>query len=379
MLRSLSNYLKEDSQVVKKDYWALALYTGVPVFCIGFITLIFIYIYPRDIHIAVVDFDNTAASRSIIYNINATPNVTVAAHLTSMRELKAGLDSGKYFGGLVVPRGLEGNATQGISTPIPFYYNAQFLLIGKTLFSSYLNAVGYSNVVLSLPRYLVAKKDVALASSEVMPIMNDITALFNKSQSYANYLLIAILPCVIQLFFAITLCDALDRAMLRDYTKSALTLSLAPLVTNIFISYLYFLFVMSIFYLLDFPFNGSFAILSLAYIMMLVALGSVVCFLKSVLVENARTMSFIAAYTAPSFAFVSITYPNNNMQPFGDIVSHALPIYYFLQVYVEQAKYGIGVKSLHMIAYMVPFVIFIFFTMQIFSWRIRHNKLDEMI
>lgn len=136
---------------------------------------------------------------------------------------------------------------------------------------------------------------------------------------------------------------------------------------------------MSIFYLLDFPFNGSFAILSLAYIMMLVALGSVVCFLKSVLVENARTMSFIAAYTAPSFAFVSITYPNNNMQPFGDIVSHALPIYYFLQVYVEQAKYGIGVKSLHMIAYMVPFVIFIFFTMQIFSWRIRHNKLDEMI
>jgi len=58
--------------------------------------------------------------------------------------------------------------------------------------------------------------------------------------------------------------------------------------------------------------------------------------------DPARAMSFAAAYTAPSFAFMGITFPTTDMGSLAQIWRSILPISHYIDVQVSQVSYGLN-------------------------------------
>jgi ABC-2 type transport system permease protein len=83
------------------------------------------------------------------------------------------------------------------------------------------------------------------------------------------------------------------------------------------------------------------------------------CFFFFLTCDAARAMSFAGAFTAPSFAFMGITFPATNMSEVALFWRELLPISHYIEVQVSQASYGVNALSsllhlLPMFVYVIP-------------------------
>jgi len=82
--------------------------------------------------------------------------------------------------------------------------------------------------------------------------------------------------------------------------------------------------------------------------------------------DSARAMSFAAAFTAPSFAFMGVTFPATDMNILAKIWRSLLPISHYIEAQISQASYGLSAwRTLSdfaptMLGYLVP-LFFVFF------------------
>jgi ABC-2 type transport system permease protein len=114
--------------------------------------------------------------------------------------------------------------------------------------------------------------------------------------------------------------------------------------------------------LLNWPMEGSVVVILLAQLVTAIAciiMGALFFFLS---MDPARAMSFAGAFTAPSFAFMGITFPVTDMSTLATAWRSLLPISHYIEVQVGQASYGASAaQSLSslwtMIGYTVPLLL----------------------
>lgn len=90
-----------------------------------------------------------------------------------------------------------------------------------------------------------------------------------------------------------------------------------------------------------------------------IIMGTLFFFLS---MDPARAMSFAGAFTAPSFAFMGITFPVSDMNALAHAWRSLLPITHYIEVQVDQANYGASatqsIASLWpMVGYLIPLLI----------------------
>ncbi len=86
--------------------------------------------------------------------------------------------------------------------------------------------------------------------------------------------------------------------------------------------------------------EGSYLVMLLAQFVTTIAciiMGALFFFLS---MDPARAMSFAGAFTAPSFAFMGITFPVSDMNALAHAWRGLLPITHYIEVQVDQASYG---------------------------------------
>ena len=99
-----------------------------------------IYPYPyrpellREVPVAVVDLDNSAGSRQLARDIDASEAVAVVARPPTMAEAERLVHERRAYGILLVPQGFERELLRGRQSPIAIYADASyFLMYQKTL------------------------------------------------------------------------------------------------------------------------------------------------------------------------------------------------------------------------------------------------------
>jgi ABC-2 type transport system permease protein len=76
--------------------------------------------------------------------------------------------------------------------------------------------------------------------------------------------------------------------------------------------------------------------------------------------DPARAMSFAGAFTAPSFAFMGVTFPASDMGFLASTWRSFLPVSHYIEAQISQVSYGvthfetISLVSGHMAGYLVP-------------------------
>ncbi|CBG40625.1 ABC transporter permease [Helicobacter mustelae] len=340
------------------------LYIVLPLAFCGIIYSIFVDALPRSLPIGVVDEDHSSLSRDLLYAAANSATLKITKQYHSIKEAKEDLSIAKIYALLVIPKNLQKNIKMGVEQSVGFYYNAQFILIGKALDSAMLQIISSINAKLQAGKNLIKATNINMALSQSVPILPHINLLFNAKSNYAQFLVTLILPCIWQILIALGILNLLSYPLKnsKDFW--------ARFGFNLFIFTFWGMAMVYFFAKMDYPLLGSIPLIFLGFVVLGIAISSVVIFLQSLLQEPTRSISFIAAYTAPSLAFAGVTYPQSAMDHFALLWNHILPISYFMEFYFQQANYGGSILGgLEILAKMLPFFGFLFLGFCIYKLR----------
>ncbi len=178
-----------------------------PVFSVMVLALaVYALLYPqpyrgealRRTPIAVVDQDQTVASRDLVRRLDASPDVAVASALPDFPAARRAVFAREVSGVLVVPEGFERELLRGMASPLALYADASYFLIYQRV------ALGVSSVARTVGAEVEARRlvglgvDPTIATAAVDPLRFTAIPLFNPQEGYGSYVLPAAFVLILQ-------------------------------------------------------------------------------------------------------------------------------------------------------------------------------------
>lgn len=344
--------LKQELNIIGREPWLKAMTLWLPLVLFFTLWWVFSAGSARDLPIGVVDFEQSALSRGLIRTYDASPTIAVTDKYTSVAQGREAMQSGDIYALVVVPNGLKKNVTQGHSPTVTTFYNSQFILIGKLVNSAMQQAQGTYNAQIAAFKNM-SKGDVLpqQALAQAVPIRTQITALFNSNSHYGQFLVSATVPALWQIFIVATtvLSFAVEQrrngvaAWLGDNPTQSVLVKLLPYTVIFFAHGMFFLWMM--YGVIEWPMHGSWGILLAGQILMVIACQSIGALFFMVTQDAARSMSATAAFTAPAFAFMGITFPTSDMPTLALIWRNLLPVSHYIDIQIKQVNNGVGLDQ----------------------------------
>ena len=356
-------------QIVRKDHWLLSCITWLPAALVFFIWAVFSQGIARDLPIAIVDFSHSEMSQTLVRYYDATPTMAVIEQLQSVEQAKQALVEGKIYAYAVIPSNFDADVYKRLTPQISVFYNSQTILIGKLIHSAFLQAQGTFNAQISTIANLAhGNQTFASAMGNAVPIRTQITPLFNKNSNYAQFLVSAIVPALWQIFIVVSTILVLAAnqrivGLQRWLGRNPIQQILATLAPYLIIFVLQgFAFLCWFYISLEWPMNGSLFILILGQIVTAIACMVMGSFFFFLTLDPARAMSFAGAFTAPSFAFMGITFPVTDMNHLAQFWRSLLPVSHYIELQVNQVNYGGDWHNainalLPMVGYLLPCIL----------------------
>ncbi len=357
-------------QILRRDKWLFSCLTWVPILLAVTMWGVFSAGIARDLPIGVVDLQHSQLSRKMIQSLDASSTLSVDYHYTSATEAKNAMIEGDIYAYAVIPPQFDQDILLHRQPQLSVFFNSQYILVAKLINSAVAQSQGYFDAQLEAMGNLAKGNTTTLAAiGQAVPISTQITALFNRNTNYAQFLVTAIVPAIWQICVVVSTILILA-AHFRIYgngNNSFAFLGDRPFtrLSKILCQYIPLfmaqgaLFLIWFYVLLDWPMEGSYVVMLLAQFVTTIAciiMGALFFFLS---MDPARAMSFAGAFTAPSFAFMGITFPVSDMNALAHAWRGLLPITHYIEVQVDQANYGASaaqsIGSLWpMIGYIIP-------------------------
>ncbi|MGB2078886.1 MAG: ABC transporter permease, partial [Vibrio sp.] len=303
----------------------------------------------RDLPIGVVDLEQSSLSREAIRYYDASPTLEVTHQYTSVKQGHDALVTGDIYALVVLPNHLTRDTLLGSPATITSFYNSQFLLIGKLINSAMQQAQGTLNAKLGAVKNMSqGNTPPQQALAEAVPVQSQITPLFNANSHYGQFLASTAIPAMWQILIVATTVLSLSahqrtqglNAWLGEQPLTRLITTLMPYSVIYWLHGAIFLSLMYIW--LGWPMHGHWWILLLAQALMVFACQCVGALFYFITLDSTRAMSLVAAFTAPAFAFMGITFPASDMPGFAQFWRNLLPISHYIDVQVKQVNYGVG-------------------------------------
>lgn len=357
--------------VLRHDKWLLSCLTWIPLLVALIIWAVFSAGIARDLPIGVVDYSHSSLSRKLTQMIDASSTMSVDYQFQDVTQAKNALIESKIYAYVVIPDHFERDIYLQRTPQVSVFYNSQYILIGKLINSAMVQAEGYFNAGLETVKSLShGNQTTQAALGNAVTISTQISPLFNQNTNYAQFLVSAVVPAIWQIM--IVVCTILILAAnLRVYARkpehlnrwlgdSPIKTIAKTLASYIPIFLLHGVALLYWFYcILQWPFQGTLFPLIIAQVLTIVACMIMGAFFFFMTLDAARAMSFAGAFTAPSFAFMGITFPVTDMSSLAHFWRSLLPISHYIEVQVAQASYGLSAFAsltplLAMLGYALP-------------------------
>ncbi|WP_104029287.1 ABC transporter permease [Vibrio jasicida] len=343
-------------QVLRRDKWLLSCLTWVPILLAISIWGVFSAGIARDLPIGVVDLQHSQLSRKMIQSLDASSTLSVDYHYVSSTEAKNAMIEGDIYAYAVIPPQFDQDILLHRQPQLSVFFNSQYILVAKLINSAVAQSQGYFDAQLEAMGNLAKGNTTTLAAiGQAVPISTQITALFNRNTNYAQFLVTAIVPAIWQICVVVStiLILASHFRLYGNGHNSFAFLGERPFtrLSKILSQYIPVfmaqgaLFLVWFYVVLDWPMEGSYLAMLFAQFVTTIAciiMGALFFFLS---MDPARAMSFAGAFTAPSFAFMGITFPVSDMNTLAQAWRSLLPITHYIEVQVDQANYGASVAQ----------------------------------
>lgn len=356
--------------ILKQDTWLLASLTLVPIVIALIIWAIFSHGIARDLPITVVDNEKSLLSRELIRHLDATPFLAVKQIDSDINQAKQQLTSGDSYAYVVIPTNFTRDIYLGLAPQASTFYNSQFILIGKLINTAVLQAHGTFDAKIGTLKQLQKGQDsTQSALAKTVSVRAQITPLFNKNSNYAQFLVTAIVPTIWQISIILSTVLILT-ANQRIYGLNKLFRE-KPLqqMLSLCLFYLPFFLIQGAAFLywfyidIGWPNYGSYWPILYAQLITVLACMTMSALFFFISLDATRAMSFSAVYTAPSFAFVGVTFPATDMGALAQMWRSLLPISHYIEAQISQVNYAVSAWRTiadftpTMLGYLVPLAI----------------------
>lgn len=331
-------------RALREQPWLTALVIWLP----PVLTLLFFAIFatgvPRNLPVGVVDLDHSAEARALQRQLAASPALDPAFRYPSLQAGEQQLREGKILALIVIPHNFSADLQHALSPPVQLFYNAQFLLTGKFIVSAVNSAVSDYSARQGVALRLAQGQLLPSAMAAAVPVQPQITALYNPSLSYTRFLVTALAPAMWQLLLVVATVLVLHwrlQAPLPPETHQrwrALWRTLWP------IGLLFWgqgLLMLAMFHwLIDWTVAGNIFILVVALGLMVLAIQSMAMLIIALIPDPVRALSICAAYLAPAFAFMGVSFPRADMSSIANLWSNLMPSTHYIDLQIAIADHG---------------------------------------
>lgn len=196
---SFWNTISAEWKAIRNDKAVISTF-----FTISFIVLIvYTYVYSNEvIHevpVAIVNQDNSKASRDYISMLNASDGIKTITKYTDLQEAKTDYFAKKVMGIVIIPNNFGKNIRQGKQTTITTFADASNMIFYKKVLVDVTITTGYYSAGIVIKKNMAKGISMAEAQQNYTPIKTISTSLFNTSSGYATYIIPMLTALIIQL------------------------------------------------------------------------------------------------------------------------------------------------------------------------------------
>ena len=299
--------------------------------------------------IAVVDEDNTPLSRKVVSMIRATPQTALVSEMPDMETAHNKVLQGKVVAVVEIPNGFSKSLLSGETANVIFYDSGANISTNSLTAKGIQTAITTFGVGVSLQRAEMRGAAPDIAMAQTMPIAFTTYGLFNPWLNYAYYVapcfwaMILIIAAVLSTIYAVgtELRYATSVEWLRSANNSlvaALMGKLAPTTLSLWL--LSVVIGALIFGLFGAPMQGSWVVLAIGAIFLVIAYQAVALFIVALTASMRLSLSLGGGYSVLAFTFSGVTFPTMAMFSVVQPFTMLFPYTYFMRLYIDQAVRG---------------------------------------
>ncbi len=299
--------------------------------------------------VAVVDEDNTPLSRKVVSMIRATPQTAMVKEFTDTAAAYAKILQGDVVAIVEIPNGFSKSLLSGETANVIFYDSGANISANSLVAKGVQTALTTFGVGVSLQRAEMQGAAPDIAMAQTMPISFTTYGLFNPWLNYAYYVapcfwaMILIIAAVLSTIYAVgtELRYATSVEWLRSANNSlvaALMGKLAPITLLLWL--LSVVIGALIFGLFGAPMQGSWVVLAMGVIFLVVAYQAVALFIVALTASMRLSLSLGGGYSVLAFTFSGVTFPTMAMFSVVQPFTMLFPYTYFMRLYIDQAVRG---------------------------------------
>lgn len=300
--------------------------------------------------IAVVDEDNSYLSRRLVSMLYATHETSLVEEVTDIATARFKLLSGSVAGVVEIPADFAENILSGTTTKVIYYDSGTNISTSSLSSKGVQMAVTSFGVGVALQRAEMGGVMPGTAISQAMPIGFTTYALFNPWLNYAYYVgpcfwaMVLIIASVLSTICAVgpELRYATSVEWLRTANNSLLAGligKLAPITLILWL--LAAIIAMLIFGVFGAPMQGSWVMLMVGTITLIIAYQAVALFVLALTASFRLSLSLGGGYSVLAFTFSGVTFPTMAMISWVQPFTMIFPYTYFMELYIDQAMRGV--------------------------------------
>jgi len=325
----------------RHDPWQLALVSWLPLVLFASLWWIFSAGIVTDLGIGVVDLDDSRLSRILIRQLDATPALRIATRPLSVAEGRRAMSNAEIGALVVIPYDFQARVSKGLNPDVTAFYNGQFILIGKAVKSALLQAQATLAGTIDGGMALAHGAALPQAAGLAAPVVPQLTPLYNVGMDYALFLVPAIIPALWQVVMIIGMLNAIGRERREGRWNHWLRVGALRAFVGKMLPYILVYWVMGVVSLLFFgflgwPIRGSWFLIITAQGLTAMATAVMAGLLYVMVNDLPRSLSLAAAYTAPSFAFLGVTFPASDMPTLALFWRSLIPVCHYMDIQISQ-------------------------------------------
>lgn len=306
----------------------------------------------RDLPIAVIDLDNSAISRNVIFQLDATPELWIYQTIVNQQKGESLIRQGKIYGLVTIPKNFEANLKSGKQATIVNQYNSNVLLPGGLEFKTFSKVIRTISAKIFIQNQLLKGVLMQQAIVNYQPVKLNNHVLSNPYTNYSYYLNSGFLAYFLQIIIILTTIYCFGNDLKYNKGNQLLKISngkLNPIIFGKILPFtIWFFFVglimyYSMFVWQDFPLNGSKTALLIGLFLLVVASQSFALFFLSISNSFSEALTYGAGFAAVSLSFSGITFPIFSMDKILQWISQVFPFTHFFELFIEQSQQGFPV------------------------------------
>jgi ABC-2 type transport system permease protein len=328
---------------VARDGVALFLIVGVPLIAFSVLAWTFSAAIARDLHVTVVDADNSVLSRAVTEKIMGSLNVRLVEQAKDLNVAMNAIRSGAALGAVYLAPGFERDFRAGRRPQAVIFFNSQYYSPGSTA------ARGLRDSVQAAIGDL-AGSNPPTASGAPGQLVVEQYVLSNPAMNYAQFLMRAVMPTILHVVMAISAVYVFGsefsrrdrRAWFAAADGSPLVAFLGKLLP-LFLVYILQMIagVLVVHGLFGIPFRGDPVLMAgsaLLFILAYLALGALLALLTR---SVGLGLSCAGLICSPAFGFAGVGFPTTSMNAFARFWGDILPLRWYIQILFDQAARGL--------------------------------------